>query len=312
MSVVESFGISTKPKKQSALQTLPQNILFGGMAGVVGTSIIFPLYTLKTNLQSSHSTHSSSSSSRSLKGVTNILSVHHQWRVGAVVRSILGREGWKGFYRGLTPTLIGVAPEKAIKLSVNDMLCSFLSDEQGKTSFMNSIIAGAGAGFCQVIATCPMEMLMITFQTRSSQGQPIHSVTQLVKELGIRGIYKGLIATLCRDVPFSMIFFSTNAHLKATFQGSSERLAIPYVFVSGIGAGCLAAVLSTPMDVIKTRLQSSHSPYRGIVDCFVRTLHEDGITKFFSGSIARACIVSPLFGIALLFYEFQKRLASPS
>ncbi|GJD05799.1 Mitochondrial substrate carrier family protein X [Galdieria sulphuraria] len=228
--------------------------------------------------QEYHSTHSSSSSSRSLKGVTNILSVHHQWRVGAVVRSILGRE------------------EKAIKLSVNDMLCSFLSDEQGKTSLMNSIIAGAGAGFCQVIATCPMEMLMITFQTRSSQGQPIHSVTQLVKELGIRGIYKGLIATLCRDVPFS----------------SSERLAIPYVFVSGIGAGCLAAVLSTPMDVIKTRLQSSHSPYRGIVDCFVRTLHEDGITKFFSGSIARACIVSPLFGIALLFYEFQKRLASPS
>ncbi|GJD05800.1 Mitochondrial substrate carrier family protein X [Galdieria sulphuraria] len=251
MSVVESFGISTKPKKQSALQTLPQNILFGGMAGVSFYSLLFFFFSF---------------SQRSDKYFIRSSSVER------------------------------VAPEKAIKLSVNDMLCSFLSDEQGKTSLMNSIIAGAGAGFCQVIATCPMEMLMITFQTRSSQGQPIHSVTQLVKELGIRGIYKGLIATLCRDVPFS----------------SSERLAIPYVFVSGIGAGCLAAVLSTPMDVIKTRLQSSHSPYRGIVDCFVRTLHEDGITKFFSGSIARACIVSPLFGIALLFYEFQKRLASPS
>ncbi|GJQ15124.1 hypothetical protein GpartN1_g6915.t1 [Galdieria partita] len=301
---VESI-LSSQPKREAAFQTLLQNILFGGMAGVMGTSIIFPLYTIKTNLQSGHSPNYTPT----VKGVASILSVH-QWKVGPVIRSIIGREGWRGFYRGLTPTLLGVAPEKAIKLSVNDFLSSILSDEHGKTSFMNSVIAGGGAGFCQVIATCPMEMLMITFQTRSSLGQPVHSVVQLVKELGLGGMYKGLMATLCRDVPFSMIFFSVNAQLKSIFQGSSEKLAISYVFLSGVGAGSLAAVLSTPMDVIKTRLQSAHSPYKGIVDCFIRTLHEDGITKFFSGSVARACIVSPLFGIALLFYELQKRLAS--
>ncbi|KAK4527857.1 hypothetical protein GAYE_SCF46G5790 [Galdieria yellowstonensis] len=292
--------------KTTALGELPQNILFGGLAGVLGTSIIFPLYTIKTNLQSSHSHYSYSTTSR-----TSLAFISQQWKIGSVIRSIIGREGWKGMYRGLTPTLLGVAPEKAIKLSVNDMLSSLLSDEQGKTSFKNSVIAGGGAGFCQVIATCPMEMMMITFQTRASQGQTaVPSVVHLAQELGIRGMYKGLLATLCRDVPFSMIFFSTNAQLKQQFQGSSETLDISYVFLSGISAGCLAAVLSTPMDVIKTRLQSANSPYRGIIDCFVRTLREEGLGKFFSGSIARACIVSPLFGIALLFYEIQKRLAS--
>jgi solute carrier family 25 aspartate/glutamate transporter 12/13 len=181
---VQSLNIS-KPKTQTALQALPQNIHFGAMAGVLGTSIVFPLYTIKTHLQSSHRYSTSVK-----EGATSWLSFG-QWRLGPVIRSIIGREGWRGFYRGLTPTLLGVAPEKAIKLSVNDMLCSILSDEQGKTSFLNSVIAGGGAGFCQVIATCPMEMMMITFQTRASQGQTaVPSVEHLAQELGIRGMYK--------------------------------------------------------------------------------------------------------------------------
>lgn len=176
--------LDKQTKQQTALKALPQNIIFGALAGVMGTCIIFPLYTIKTNLQSSHYNYATTTA----KGETSLS--NRQWRIGPVIRSIVGREGWRGFYRGLTPTLLGVAPEKAIKLSVNDMLCSILSDEQGKTSFMNSVIAGGGAGCCQVIATCPMEMMMITYQTRSSQGLPVQSVVHLAKELGVGGMYK--------------------------------------------------------------------------------------------------------------------------
>jgi hypothetical protein len=38
---------------------------------------------------------------------------------------VIKYEGFKGFYKGLGPQLIGVAPEKAIKLVVNDYLRSW-------------------------------------------------------------------------------------------------------------------------------------------------------------------------------------------
>eukprot|EP00871_Galdieria_phlegrea_P001439 jgi/Galph1/2296/GphlegSOOS_G1009.1 len=309
------MNISEKHKE--AFKILPQNILLGGMAGVLGTSVIFPLYTIKTNLQSQRvlqytvqtatATVTTNHATGNLANTSASSGLFGKWRVGQIVRNILVREGWRGLYRGLTPSLLGVAPEKAIKLSVNDTLSAILADERGNTSFLGSVMAGAGAGFCQVVATCPMELLMITFQTRAAQSKPVNSVFGLVRELGLRGIYKGAGATLLRDVPFSMIFFSSNAFLRKLFADENRQTGIHFVFLSGITAGCLAAVLSTPMDVIKTRLQSANSSYYGIKDCFVRTLREEGVGKFFSGSVARALIVSPLFGIALLFYEVQKR-----
>jgi solute carrier family 25 aspartate/glutamate transporter 12/13 len=57
------------------------------------------------------------------------------------------------------------------------------------------MLAGAAAGFCQVIATNPMEIVKIRMQL----GQ---SATQVLSDLGVKGLYKGTRATLCRDVPF--------------------------------------------------------------------------------------------------------------
>jgi solute carrier family 25 aspartate/glutamate transporter 12/13 len=38
-------------------------------------------------------------------------------------------------------------------------------------------------------------------------GAPRQSAAQIVKSLGLLGLYKGAIACLCRDVPFSAIYF---------------------------------------------------------------------------------------------------------
>ncbi len=49
---------------------------------------------------------------------------------------VIRTEGMFGLYRGLLPQLLGVAPEKAIKLTVNDLLRSLFTDEtKGKISF---------------------------------------------------------------------------------------------------------------------------------------------------------------------------------
>ena len=56
---------------------------------------------------------------------------------------VIRHEGITGLYRGLVPQLIGVAPEKAIKLTVNDLVRDKLSDKKGQLTFVSEMLAGA-------------------------------------------------------------------------------------------------------------------------------------------------------------------------
>lgn len=78
---------------------------------------------------------------------------------------------------------------------------------------------------------------------------------QIVKELGLMGLYKGASACLLRDIPFSGIYFSAYAHLKKDFFGESpdKKLGMGELLMAGAIAGMPAAYLTTPADVIKTR-----------------------------------------------------------
>merc|ERR1712065_9983 len=76
--------------------------------------------------------------------------------------------------------------------------------------------AGGMAGFTQCIATNPMEIVKIRMQVQGTlpADVPRKTTMEVVKELGIRGLYKGSAVTLMRDVPFSLIFFPSYAVLK--------------------------------------------------------------------------------------------------
>lgn len=56
---------------------------------------------------------------------------------------MIRHEGIFGLYRGLLPQLIGVAPEKAAKLTVNDLVRDKLRQENGDLAVSAEIIAGA-------------------------------------------------------------------------------------------------------------------------------------------------------------------------
>ena len=51
-------------------------------------------------------------------------------------------EGFFGLYRGLVPQLVGVSPEKAIKLTMNDTVRDFFTNNKGEIPLWGEIIAG--------------------------------------------------------------------------------------------------------------------------------------------------------------------------
>ncbi|XP_060770447.1 mitochondrial glutamate carrier 1 isoform X2 [Neoarius graeffei] len=230
---------------------------------------------------------------------------------------------------GAAVNLTLVTPEKAIKLAANDFFRHHLSKDGQKLTLFREMLAGCGAGTCQVIVTTPMEMLKIQLQDAGrlaaqrklmpqavSPGGPVEvkspTAVQLTRELlrekGIAGLYKGLGATLLRDVPFSIIYFPLFANLNNLGKKTEEGPAPFYVsFISGCIAGSTAAVAVNPVDVIKTRLQSltrgsQEDTYSGVTDCIRKILRNEGPTAFLKGAYCRALVIAPLFGIAQVVY----------
>ncbi|XP_039401966.1 mitochondrial glutamate carrier 2 isoform X2 [Mauremys reevesii] len=243
-------------------------------------------------------------------------------------------------YRGAAVNLTLVTPEKAIKLAANDFFRQLLSQDRKELTLMREMLAGCGAGACQVVVTSPMEMLKIQLQdagrlaihqqkvlgtdgpqapfsqppqdrpyttgTASAFKRPSATVIarDLLKTQGLVGLYKGLGVTLLRDVPFSIIYFPLFANINKLGQRHSEEKA-PFFhsFVSGCVAGSVAAVAVTPLDVLKTRIQTlkkglGEDTYNGIIDCARKIWTHEGPAAFMKGAGCRALVIAPLFGIA--------------
>jgi solute carrier family 25 aspartate/glutamate transporter 12/13 len=131
----------------------------------------------------------------------------------------------------------------------------------------------------------------------------------IVRNLGLMGLYKGASACLLRDVPFSMIYFPTYNHLKRDMFGESQtkKLGVLQLLTAGAIAGMPAAYLTTPCDVIKTRLQvearKGEATYTGLTDAARKILKDEGFKAFFKGGPARILRSSPQFGFTLAAYE---------
>lgn len=115
-----------------------------------------------------------------------------------------------------------------------------------------------------------------------------------------------------------MIYFPTYAHLKSDFFGETPNkpLGVVQLLTAGAIAGMPAAYLTTPCDVIKTRLQvearKGEAQYTSLRHCAKTILRDEGFKAFFKGGPARIMRSSPQFGFTLAAYEvLQKALPMP-
>lgn len=279
------------------------NFGVGSIAGAIGATAVYPIDLVKTRMQNQRKV-----------AAAEVLYKNSWDCFGKVIRN----EGFTGLYRGLVPQLVGVAPEKAIKLTMNDLMRSILKNPDGSISLPAECISGGVAGGSQVIFTNPLEIVKIRLQVQGEMalvaGTPRVGAWAIVKELGITGLYKGASACLLRDIPFSAIYFSAYSNLKRRLfhEGIDGKKLSPFeLLAAGSMAGIPAAYLATPADVIKTRLQvvarAGQQTYSGIGDAFSKILKEEGATAFFKGGIARVLRSSPQFGVTLLSYELIQR-----
>ncbi|WVQ82660.1 hypothetical protein IAT38_004792 [Cryptococcus sp. DSM 104549] len=279
------------------------NFLQGGVAGGIGAYAVYPIDLVKTRLQNQRS--------------TVVGEVLYRNAFDCVKKVYANEGGVRAFYRGVLPQLVGVAPEKAIKLTVNELVRKKATDpETGRITLPWEIIAGGTAGGCQVVVTNPLEIIKIRLQmageiTRAEGGAAVpRGAGHIIRQLGLVGLYKGATACFARDIPFSMIYFTSYAHLKKDVFHEGRRgkvLSFGELLTAAGIAGMPAAYLTTPADVVKTRLQSQaragQTVYKGVLDGVRKILAEEGVKALFKGGLARVIRSSPQFAVTLACYE---------
>ena len=226
-------------------------------------------------------------------------------------------EGVSSWWKGLSPTLLMAVPLTVIYYTVYDQLKVKFGFKPMERNVTAPLVAGVIARSVAVTVVCPIELVRTKLQSRT--GINISEVLSVVRTVtaqnGVLSMWRGLSPMLLRDVPFSVIFWLGYEDLKRnlTNRASTYQPFIP--FIAGSIAGSVAAVVTTPLDVVKTHMQVElGEPVStgarlgvGSISRVMRTIvQEYGTAGLFAGLVPRVAKVAPACAIMIGTYETFK------
>ncbi|XP_043718083.1 adenine nucleotide transporter BT1, chloroplastic/mitochondrial [Telopea speciosissima] len=287
-----SSSVQEKPVSAIANQ---KHAFAGALAGTVVSLCLHPVDTIKTVIQSCG---------------TDQKSVSH------VVRSVISERGVIGLYRGIASNIASSAPISAVYTftyeSVKGSLLPILPKEYYS-------LAHCMAGGCASVATSfiftPSERIKQQMQVGSHYQNCWDAFVQILKSGGLRSLYAGWGAVLCRNIPHSIIKFYTYEKLKESMLSSAKPNAQPdalQTLVCGGLAGSAAALFTTPFDVVKTRLQTqipgSLRQYDGVLHALQEIAKHEGLGGLYRGLTPRLVMYISQGALFFASYEFLKRI----
>ncbi|RWS01841.1 hypothetical protein B4U79_02890, partial [Dinothrombium tinctorium] len=142
---------------------------------------------------------------------------------------------------------------------------------------------------------------------------PIDCAKHLLREGGIKSIYKGTAVTLLRDLPANGVYFASYDFLKTILKPEGKTksdLSAARTLLSGGIAGIFFWVIGIPPDVLKSRLQAApEGTYpRGVRDVFKKMMKEEGIGALYKGATPVFIRAFPANAACFYGFEFATKL----
>jgi len=183
-------------------------LLGGGLSGITAASMTYPLDLVRTRLAAQTNT-------AYYRGISHALF--------AICRD----EGFKGLYKGLGATLLGVGPSIAVSFSVYETLRSHWQIERPYDSpVLISLACGSLSGIASSTFTFPLDLVRRRMQLEGAGGRAriyntglFGTFGHIVRTEGFRGLYRGILPEYCKVVPGVGIVFMTYEMLKAILTG---------------------------------------------------------------------------------------------
>ncbi|TMW66542.1 hypothetical protein Poli38472_004307 [Pythium oligandrum] len=207
----------------------------GALSGMVSALAFQPLDVLRTHQQGAFGAQLASTALKT-QVTTQSLSerVRYMWR--GTSSTLIRVSGGAGLYFMTLDHCLGIAPNTAL----------------------NTFLSGA---FARTFAGCVMSPFTIVkarmeWQAPGTYKSNLDVLRHVLRDEGVRGLYRGIVPTMIRDVPFSGLYVLIYKRTKSALEQRSTTLP-PYAlnFASGVFAGVVATTVVHPADVVKTRMQ---------------------------------------------------------
>ena len=278
MSQSESNNPPTRPPP-----SFLTSLVAGGAAGTTVDVALFPIDTIKTRLQAP----------------------------GGFFKA----GGFRGIYRGLGAAAAGSAPGAALFFSTYESSKKILSKQQQWLAHERNLQVSDAtvhmtAASLGEVAAClvrvPTEVVKAKMQTSQTHHGLLDTIKMVLQERHgtsnfmtniTGGLYRGFGMTLFREIPFAMIQFPLYEQMKRSWSAWQGREVNPLQAAAcGSLSGGIAGALTTPLDVLKTRLmlgvdQHGHQ-YRNVRDVLKRLMADEGVGALWNGIQPRVFWIS--------------------
>ncbi|XP_059350814.1 mitochondrial folate transporter/carrier-like isoform X2 [Daphnia carinata] len=286
-----------------------EHLVAGVAGGVVSSTILHPLDTIRTRL-------AVNGSRLICAGVQR----PHYGGLVDVLTSMTRANGIHGLYRGVTLGILTAGCTWGSYFFFYDALKAELQrDDPGKPlGPARHMMAAAEAGIVTLILTNPIWViktrLCLQFgddsQCVSEQKRYKGIMDALVKTYryeGIRGLYRGFLPGVF-GVSHSAIQFMVYEEMKNGYNNhrnmSIDSRMSTMTYLSFAAMSKLVAVMATyPYQLMRTRMQDQYHEHNGVIDMLTRTWRHEGIRGFYKGMLPTLLRVTPATAITFVVYE---------
>jgi len=242
---------------------------------------------------------------------------------------VLAQQGVAGLYSGVQAAILGSIISSSIYFGTYEMGKGIFSSIINCPKTLIPPLAAAVGNITSSAILVPKEVIKQRMQV-GMVGSASEVFIRTIQTEGVGGLYAGYSAALLRNLPSNIISFSTFEYLKLAWLRDSEKETLePWQSVlSGAMAGALSAAVTTPLDVVKTRLMTQARQtvssagmlglkaeaaaqtqvvaaftYKGVASTLQRVWVEEGAPGLMKGTAPR-CFYSACFS-ALGFFTFE-------
>ncbi|XP_037540266.1 solute carrier family 25 member 45 [Nematolebias whitei] len=272
----------------------------GSVSGAVGLAVGHPLDTVKVRLQAQSV----------YRGIFHC------------VAKTYSHEGVHGFFRGMSFPVLTTGILNSIIFGAYSNGLNYLSQSQRSqcrpASDAHVFTAGCFSGVMQVMVCAPIDLVKVRLQGQTSADRyrgPVHCVAVILREDGLRGLFRGAMAVALRDIPCYGFYFLPYEVIRRALTETGQQPGTFAILMAGGVAGVASWVIATPMDVVKARLQMSGAGGRrfsGILHCIRVSVREEGVRVFFKGLLLNCVRAFPVNAITFLSYESLMKILCPS
>ncbi|ORY00067.1 mitochondrial carrier [Basidiobolus meristosporus CBS 931.73] len=287
---------------------------FGGLACTSAALVTNPVDVLKVRLQLvGERTHHPAGTSATL---------NHATPHSTFSPPIALQEAGSGFgflYKGLTPALLREGTYSTIRVGLYETFKHFLVTPDAQDKYLplwKKIVAGGSAGAIGSAIANPTDLVKVRMQAKTGAVKYKSTLDAFIRiyrdEGGIRGLYRGVGPTTQRAILLTSSQLPSYDQSKQMLVGLGYRAdSINTHFVASFMAGFVCSLVTSPMDLVKSRLmlQRDQHKYRGILDCAFQTVKYEGFLGLYRGFMMNWLRLGPHTIITFLIFEKLRHLA---